>query len=323
MRAICVTHLHYERSWPLSKIAPVGKPWTQAWEIQGRFVVFLVSVAAGGGLYQAPTKDSLGRFLSEVAQYPLLTRDQEVDIGRRLRKGDQEARRLMMASNLRLVISIAKRYQDHMPLLDLVQEGVLGLVRAVDKFDHRLGFKFSTYATWWIRQAIVRSIHVNKRMIRIPVHQAEMWWKFENAERRLIQEPGAPAEESDVCRAAGIDPARWAKLQASPRVVARLEEPVADGEGRLSDVLAADPEMVSEQVCDSMASELVVRSIGELPEKHRQVLELRYGIFSGEPLTLQEVGDKLRLSRERVRQIEKSGLKKLKASASLKAWWTG
>ncbi|MGH2771760.1 MAG: sigma-70 family RNA polymerase sigma factor [Actinomycetota bacterium] len=264
----------------------------------------------------------MGRFLSEVARYPLLTRDQEVDIGRRLRKGDQEARRLMIASNLRLVISIAKRYQDHMPLLDLIQEGVVGLVRAVDKFDHRLGFKFSTYATWWIRQAIVRSIHVNKRIIRIPVHQAEMWWRFENAERRLNGGHGASVEDGEVCRAAGIDPGRWAKLQTSPRVVARLEEPVADGQGSLADLVASDAEVVQDQVCNGFASELIGRCVGELPDKHRVVLELRYGISSGEPLTLQEVGAQLGLSRERVRQIEKSALKKLRASADLKAWET-
>ncbi len=264
------------------------------------------------GELAAATADTLGMFLREIGQYPLLTKEEEVDLAKRIEDGDREAKDKMVTSNLRLVVSIAKRYQGQLPLVDLIQEGILGLIRAVEKFDWRRGFKFSTYATWWIRQAVGRAIQTQARIIRIPVHQAEREWKVWRTERDLASKLGRPPTDEEIARGAGISLRQLEELRSSARVVASLDEPVtSESDTALGELRAREAPEFEEQIHLSLREEGVRKALTSLPEKEREVITLRFGIDSGDPMTLQEVGQRLGLSRERVRQIEAEALARL------------
>ncbi len=263
-----------------------------------------------------PSLDSLRLYLREIGKVPLLTADQEVYLAKRIERGDMVAKRQMVEANLRLVVSIAKGYLGRgLSFLDLIQEGSLGLIRAVEKFDYRRGYKFSTYATWWIRQAVTRAIADKARTIRIPVHMVEKLNRVTHVERQLVQSLGREPEPYEI--AAEL---RWPLdevrdiLRVSQLPVS-LEKPVGDeDESELGDFVA-DEEVAQpfEEASEHLQREGVRRALDALPERERQVIELRYGLSGLEPLTLEEVGRTFGVTRERIRQIETNTLKKLRA----------
>jgi RNA polymerase primary sigma factor len=261
--------------------------------------------------------DSVGLFLHEIGRYPLLTREEEIELAKRVEQGDQEAKDRMVTCNLRLVVSIAKRYQGQMPLGDLVQEGIIGLMRAVDKFDWRRGFKFSTYATWWIRQAIGRAIQTQSRTIRIPVHLAEREWKAWAAERSLTAELGRDPTDEEVAEAARISVAELKRLRQTARIVASLDQPVEEGgETELGELAAWEGPDIVEQVHAGLEEETIRKALATLCDVEREVIRLRYGL-DGDPVTLREVGKRLGVSHERVRQLESSALEHLALTAEI------
>jgi RNA polymerase primary sigma factor len=263
--------------------------------------------------------DSVGQFLHEIGRYPLLTKEEEVELAKRIEAGERDAKDRMVTSNLRLVVSIAKRYQGQMPLGDLVQEGIIGLIRAVDKFDWRRGFKFSTYATWWIRQAIGRAIQTQSRTIRIPVHLAEREWKAWSAERSLRAELGREPTDEEVADAAHITVDELVRLRQTARIVASLDQPIDDGgETELGELAAWEGPDLEEQVHAGIEEESIRRAIEKLGDAERQVIRLRYGL-DGEPVTLREVGKLLGVSHERVRQLESQALEHLAVIAEIEA----
>jgi RNA polymerase primary sigma factor len=263
-----------------------------------------------------PSLDSLRLYLRSIGQVELLTAAQEVELAKRIERGDMLAKRQMVEANLRLVVSIAKGYLGRgLSFLDLIQEGSLGLIRAVEKFDYRRGYKFSTYATWWIRQAVTRAIADKARTIRIPVHMVEKLNRVAHVERQLVQTLGREPEPEEI--AAEL---RWPLdevrdiLRVSQLPVS-LEKPVGDeDESSLGDFVA-DEEVAEpfEEASEHLQREGVRRALEALPERERQVLELRYGLSGLEPLTLEEVGRTFGVTRERIRQIETNTLKKLRA----------
>jgi RNA polymerase primary sigma factor len=263
--------------------------------------------------------DSVGLFLHEIGRYPLLSREEEIELAKRIEAGDQEAKDRMVTCNLRLVVSIAKRYQGQMPLGDLVQEGIIGLMRAVDKFDWRRGFKFSTYATWWIRQAIGRAIQTQSRTIRIPVHLAEREWKAWAAERSLTTELGREPTDEEIAKAARISVAELKRLRQTARIVASLDQPVEDGgETELGELAAWEGPDVVEQVHAGLEEETIRKALDTLCDVEREVIRLRYGL-DGDPIPLREVGKRLGVSHERVRQLESSALEHLALTAEIEA----
>jgi RNA polymerase primary sigma factor len=263
-----------------------------------------------------PSLDSLRLYLRSIGQVQLLTAAQEVELAKRIERGDMLAKRQMVEANLRLVVSIAKGYLGRgLSFLDLIQEGSLGLIRAVEKFDYRRGYKFSTYATWWIRQAVTRAIADKARTIRIPVHMVEKLNRVAHVERQMVQALGREPEPEEI--AAEL---RWPLdevrdiLRVSQLPVS-LEKPVGDeDESSLGDFVA-DEEVAEpfEEASEHLQREGVRRALEALPERERQVLELRYGLSGLEPLTLEEVGRTFGVTRERIRQIETNTLKKLRA----------
>jgi RNA polymerase primary sigma factor len=263
-----------------------------------------------------PSLDSLRLYLRSIGQVDLLTAAQEVELAKRIERGDMIAKRQMVEANLRLVVSIAKGYLGRgLSFLDLIQEGSLGLIRAVEKFDYRRGYKFSTYATWWIRQAVTRAIADKARTIRIPVHMVEKLNRVTHVERQLVQSLGREPEPDEI--AAEL---RWPLdevrdiLRVSQLPVS-LEKPVGDeDESQLGDFVA-DEEVAQpfEEASEHLQREGVRRALDALPERERQVIELRYGLSGLEPLTLEEVGRTFGVTRERIRQIETNTLKKLRA----------
>ncbi len=260
------------------------------------------------------TTDALQLFMNEVGRYPLLTKEQEVELAKRVERGDLEAKEQMINSNLRLVISIAKRYQGHgLSLLDLVQEGIIGLIRAVEKFDWRKGFKFSTYATWWIRQAVQRGVANKSREIRVPVHIVEREQRMSRAERDLAPKLGRMPTEEEVAQAARITVAQVAEVRAAARAVTSLDKPIAEESGTtFKELVAGEENEVDEAVTINLAQEALHDALDELPDRERKVLKLRYGL-NGEraPASLEEIGRQLGLTRERVRQIEAKALERL------------
>lgn len=261
-----------------------------------------------------PSLDSLRLYLREIGKVPLLTADQEVYLAKRIERGEMTAKTQMIEANLRLVVSIAKGYLGRgLSFLDLIQEGSLGLIRAVEKFDYRKGYKFSTYATWWIRQAVTRAIADKARTIRIPVHMVEKLNKVVHIERQLVQrlgrEPGPEeiAEELEMTTEEVRDILRMAQLPIS------LEKPIGEEEdSELGDFVQdeqAESPYDTAQV--SLRREDIENALGALPERERQVIELRFGLCGEQPRTLEEVGREFGVTRERIRQIENNTLKKL------------
>ena len=260
------------------------------------------------------TTDALQLFMNEVGRYPLLTKEQEVELAKRVERGDLEAKEQMINSNLRLVISIAKRYQGHgLSLLDLVQEGIIGLIRAVEKFDWRKGFKFSTYATWWIRQAVQRGVANKSREIRVPVHIVEREQRMSRAERDLAPKLGRMPTDEEVAQAARITIDQVAEVRGAARAVTSLDKPIAEESGTtFKELVAGEEDEVDEAVTINLAQEALHDALDELPDRERKVLKLRYGL-NGErdPASLEEIGRQLGLTRERVRQIESNALERL------------
>src|SRR5438876_7377326 len=236
-----------------------------------------------GDLARATT-DALQLFLNEAGRYKLLTADEEVTLAKRIERGDKAAKDLMVNSNLRLVVSIAKKYQGHgLSLLDLIQEGIIGLIRAVEKFDWRRGFKFSTYATWWIRQAVQRGVANKSRTIRVPVHIVEREQKIARAERELVATLERPPTDEEVAKKAGLPIAQVREVKRAARAVTSLDRPVGDDDSAsYGDLFAAEQPAVDEELDVSLRQEALHRALAQLPEREREVLKLRYGL-DGDP----------------------------------------
>jgi RNA polymerase primary sigma factor len=263
--------------------------------------------------------DSLQLFLADVGRHKLLTAAEEVMLAKRIERGDPTAKRHMIESNLRLVVSIAKGYRGlGVPFLDLIQEGTLGLNRAVEKFDWRRGYKFSTYATWWIRQSVQRAVANHARTIRVPVHVVERQQKLSRAARRLEVELGREATKEELAEATGLPMQHVDEALGAANASVSLNQTVgADDEGELGD-LFADREAVDpfDEAEESLRRQGVRRALEALPERERRILELRFG-FEGEPWTLEAIGNELDLTRERVRQLEGQALSRLGALRDL------
>jgi RNA polymerase primary sigma factor len=262
-----------------------------------------------------PSLDSLRLYLRSIGQVDLLTATQEVELARRIERGDMLAKRQMVEANLRLVVSIAKGYLGRgLSFLDLIQEGSLGLIRAVEKFDYRRGYKFSTYATWWIRQAVTRAIADKARTIRIPVHMVEKLNRVGHVERQLVQKLGREPEPAEIAEELRWPVSDVRDILRVAQLPVSLEKPVGDeDESELGDFVADDAVLEPfEEASEHLQKEGVRRALDALPERERQVIELRYGLADAEPLTLEEVGRTFGVTRERIRQIENNTLKKLK-----------
>ena len=264
------------------------------------------------------TTDSLQLFLKDIGKVRLLTAQEEVDLAKRIERGDLDAKQKMVESNLRLVVSIAKNYRNQgLPFLDLIQEGTLGLVRAAEKFDYRKGFKFSTYATWWIRQAIARALADKARTIRIPVHVVEKLNKIGRAERKLVTELGREPTAEEIAEVTGIEPDEVESIKRSAQAPVSLEKPVGDEEESEFGQFIADERAESpyERAAEILTKEALREALENLSYRERRALELRYGLGGEHPRTLDEVGRTFNVTRERIRQIENQSLKKLQSLA--------
>ncbi len=272
------------------------------------------SEAGGSSAAADMTTDSLQLFLRDIGRVRLLTAREEVELAQRIERGDLAAKQKMIESNLRLVVSIAKRYRNRgLPFLDLIQEGTLGLVRATEKFDHRKGFKFSTYATWWIRQAIARALADKARTIRMPVHVVEKLNRINAAERKLMSELAHEPTLEEIAAASGIDLEEVDRIKRADQAPVSLEKPLGDGEESELGHLIADEHAVSpyEHAADLSMTEALHRALDTLSEREQRVLELRYGLRGDRVWTLDEVARTFDVTRERVRQIEGQALRRL------------
>jgi RNA polymerase primary sigma factor len=261
-----------------------------------------------------PSLDSLRLYLREIGKVPLLTADQEVSLAKRIERGDERAKQHMIEANLRLVVSIAKGYLGRgLTFLDLIQEGSLGLIRAVEKFDHRKGFKFSTYATWWIRQAVTRAIADKARTIRIPVHMVEKLNKVVHIERQLVQRLGREPRPEEVAVELEMSVEEVREILRMAQLPVSLEKPIGEEEdSSLGDFVPDDQaESPFDTASLSLRREDIELALGSLPERDRKVIELRYGLLGEAPCTLEEVGRAFGVTRERIRQIENNTLKRL------------
>jgi RNA polymerase primary sigma factor len=260
------------------------------------------------------TTDSLQLFLNEAGRYPLLTAAEEVELAKLIERGDRLAKDRMINSNLRLVVSIAKKYQGHgLSLLDLIQEGIIGLIRAVEKFDWRRGYKFSTYATWWIRQAVQRGVANKSRTIRIPVHIVEREQKMGRAERELTLKFERPPTDEEVAKNTKLSLKHVREVRAAARAVASLDKPLGDEGGTaFGDIVATDKADVEEEVVIGLSEHLLRAAVEKLPDREQEVIKLRYGLDGDrDPKSLEMIGRELGLTRERVRQIETKALERL------------
>lgn len=262
--------------------------------------------------------DSIQMYLREIGQYPLLTAQEERDLAKRIVDGDDEARNLLARANLRLVVSIAKKYVGRSPdltLLDLIQEGNLGLFKAVDKFDFTKGFKFSTYATWWIRQAITRALADQSRTIRIPVHMVETMAKYKQVSRRLAQDLGRDPMPEEIATEMGVEVEKIYQIEKISQDTISLEIPIGDEDdrSRLSDFISDDKIMAPDQeVAHRILADQMQEILDTLSEKERKILEMRHGLLDGTYHTLEEVGKEFGVTRERIRQIEAKALEKIR-----------
>jgi RNA polymerase primary sigma factor len=262
--------------------------------------------------------DALQLFLKDIGKVELLTAAQEVELAKRIERGDHGAKQEMVEANLRLVVSIAKRYRNQgLPFLDLIQEGTIGLVRAAEKFDYRKGFKFSTYATWWIRQAVARALADKGRTIRMPVHVVEKLNKILRSERKLRAELGREPSAAEIGRDLGLSADDVEQIRRSSQTPVSLEKPVGDEEeSEFGHFITDDTQPLPDEVAEvNMRKEALTRILGTLSIRERRVLELRYGLDGKHPRTLDEVGRTFNVTRERIRQIENQCLKKLRALA--------
>ena len=260
------------------------------------------------------TTDGLQLFLKGIGKVRLLSAQEEVALAKRIWRGDLDAKQKMVESNLRLVVSIAKKYRNQgLPFLDLIQEGTIGLVRAVEKFDYRRGYKFSTYATWWIRQAIARSLADKARTIRIPVHIVERLNKIGRAERKLVTAFGREPTTEEIAELTGIEPEEVESIKRFAQAPISLQKPVGDEEDAEFGQLIADERAESpyERAVEILTKEALREALEDLSYRERRVLELRYGLGGEHPRTLDDVGRAFNVTRERIRQIENQSLKKL------------
>ena len=299
-----------------------------------RFAIAGVDVLEGGMLEDAADEylatrnikdrhstsyDSIQIYLREIGQYPLLTAAEERELAKRIEKSDAEARNILARSNLRLVVSIAKKYVGRSPdltLLDLIQEGNLGLFRAVDKFDWKKGYKFSTYATWWIRQAITRALADQSRTIRIPVHMVETIAKYKQVSRRLSQALGREPQAEEIAIEMGVEPDKIYQIEKINQDTLSLENPIGsddDDRSTLGDFIPDDkiPSPIQES-SERILSEQVKEILSDLSPKERKILEMRHGLMDGVYHTLEEVGKEFGVTRERIRQIEAKALEKIR-----------
>jgi len=266
------------------------------------------------------TFDSIQMYLREIGQYPLITGNMEKELAKRIEAGDIEAKNLLAKANLRLVVSIAKKYANRSPdltLLDLIQEGNLGLFKAVDKFDWTKGYKFSTYATWWIRQAITRALADQSRTIRVPVHMVETIAKYKQVVRRLTQDLGRDPLPEEIATEMNLEVEKIYQIEKIDQATVSLESPVGDdgedGKSKLGDFIADDKILSPDQETTRRIVQDQVREIlNELPPKERKILEMRYGLADGFTHTLEEVGKVFGVTRERIRQIEAKALEKIR-----------
>ncbi len=267
------------------------------------------------------TSDSLELFLRDIAQRPLLTAAGEIALAKRIEKGDQAAKNRMIESNLRLVVSNAKRYRGlGLPFLDLIQEGIIGLIRAVEKFDHRRGFKFSTYATWWIRQAMQRALQQQSRTIRIPVHVGQELARVRAAERRLGGELGRDPTAQEVADAVELSVEQLDELRAAERIPVSLEAPVGvDGETAFGTLVPQEAPSPFDELELELAETSIRRALDHLDPRGRMVIELRFGLDGKEPLPLREVARRMNLSAEGVRKLERRALRTLAEERELQA----
>lgn len=274
------------------------------------------------GELAARTTDAMTLLMREVARYPLLTREQEIELAKRIERGDLQAKERMVASNLRLVIATARKYQGRgLPLLDLIQEGVLGLIRAAEKFDYRKGFKFSTYATFWIRQAIQRAIDNSSRTIRVPVNVEQRERRIARVQRELATKLGRDPTDAEVAEAAGLDPAELAAAREVSRVVTSLDRPVSDDQDAtsLGELLRSDKPGPAEEVEIALREEALQQALRRLPRDERDVLALRYGIGGGEPLSLAALSQRLGRSQSELRALERRALEELAHAREIEA----
>jgi RNA polymerase primary sigma factor len=258
-------------------------------------------------------EDSIQLFFNEARKHPLLTAEEEIELAKRIERGDLAAKDRMVNANLRLVISVARKYQGQgLPLTDLIQEGMLGLIRAVEKFDWRKGFKFSTYGTLWIRQAIGRGLANSGRTVRLPVHIVARARKIQDAERKLAAELGRQPTEEEIANLVELPLDEVADIRRADRGPASLDQGVGeDGDTALGDLVAGDGPTVDEEVASDMANESLRAAVDTLPEVERNVISLRFGLDEEQPVALRETGRRLGLSSERVRQLEDRALKRL------------
>jgi RNA polymerase primary sigma factor len=270
-----------------------------------------------------PTLDSLQQFLDGIAETPLLTAEKELELAKRIERGDLEAKDHMTRANLRLVVSIAKRYRNQgLPFLDLIQEGTVGLIRAVEKFDYRKGFKFSTYATWWIRQAISRGIADKARTVRIPIHIDNILKKLDGAQRKLEAGGDRDASIEEIAALAGVDPVEADVIMRAAQPLVSLDKPVGtDSDAAEFGDLIPDETTQSpfDAAMESLMHDRLYAVLEHLPYRERRILVLRYGLDGEEPLTVDKVAKMFSVTRERVRQIEEAALRKLSTLAEAQA----